>query len=81
MWRSRGCTRCSKLSPTNLGMLVERAAGGVEFGFLTCRSWWRRTLGTLATYDKLEKQRGHIYNWYDIQTLQAIPPIYCVGGR
>jgi hypothetical protein len=28
----------------------------------------------LATYDRLEKNHGHIYNWYDMETLSAIPP-------
>ncbi len=63
-----------KLSPTNLGMLLNARQAACEFGFLTLPEFARATLGTLATYDKLEKQHGHIYNWYDIQTLRAIPP-------
>ena len=35
----------------------------------------KATLGTLNTYDRLEKQRGHIYNWYDIETLRPIAPL------
>jgi cyclic beta-1,2-glucan synthetase len=63
-----------KLSPTNLGMLFNARQAAYEFGFLTLPEFARATLGTLATYDGLEKQRGHIYNWYDIETLKAIPP-------
>jgi cyclic beta-1,2-glucan synthetase len=62
------------LSPTNLGMLLNARLAAYEFGFQTLPEFARATLGTLATYDKLEKQRGHIYNWYDIKTLKAIPP-------
>jgi hypothetical protein len=64
-----------KLSPTNLGMLFNARQAAYEFGFLTLPEFAQLTLGTLATYDRLEKQRGHIYNWYDIETLQPIPPL------
>jgi cyclic beta-1,2-glucan synthetase len=63
-----------KLSPTNLGMLFNARQAAHEFGFLTLPEFAELTLGTLKTYDRLEKQRGHIYNWYDIETLKAIPP-------
>ena len=63
-----------KLSPTNLGMLLNARQAACELGFLTLPELIQATLGTLGTYDRLEKQRGHIYNWYDIETLAAIPP-------
>ncbi len=46
----------------------------MSWAFSRFRSLRRATLATLGTYDRLEKQRGHIYNWYDIETLKAIPP-------
>jgi cyclic beta-1,2-glucan synthetase len=64
-----------KLSPTNLGMLFNARQAAYEFGFLTLSEFVQATLGTLNTYDRLEKQRGHIYNWYDIETLKAIAPL------
>jgi cyclic beta-1,2-glucan synthetase len=70
----KGLHQVRKLSPTNLGMLFNARQAAYEFGFLTLPEFAQATLGTLTTYDKLEKQRGHIYNWYDIETLQAIPP-------
>ncbi len=63
-----------KLSPTNLGMLLNARQAAVEFGFLTLPEFARATLGTLNTYEGLEKVRGHILNWYDIPSLQAVPP-------
>ncbi len=69
-----GAHQVRKLSPTNLGMLFNARQAACEFGFLTLPEFARATLGTLETYDRLEKQRGHIYNWYDIETLQPIPP-------
>ena len=64
-----------KLSPTNLGMLFNTRQVALELGFLTLPEFTKATLATLATYDRLEKQRGHIYNWYDIETLRPIPPL------
>lgn len=63
-----------KLSPTNLGMLFNARQAAVELGYLTAPEFVQATLATFATYDKLEKQRGHIYNWYDIETLKPIAP-------
>jgi hypothetical protein len=64
-----------KLSPTNLGMLFNARQAAYEFGFLTLSEFAEATLGTLDTYDRLEKQRGHIYNWYDMETLRPLPPL------
>jgi cyclic beta-1,2-glucan synthetase len=64
-----------KLSPTNLGMLFNARQAAYELGFLTLPEFTHATLQTLATYERLEKHRGHIYNWYDIETLRPIPPL------
>src|SRR3954454_21280655 len=63
-----------KLSPTNLGMLLNARQAACEFGFITSAAFAESTLGTLDTYEHLEKQRGHIYNWYDIESLEPIAP-------
>jgi len=70
----QGMHQVRKLSPTNLGMLVNARQAACEFGFLTPERFAEATLGTLNTYEGLEKQRGHIYNWYNIETLQPIMP-------
>ena len=64
-----------KLSPTNLGMLFNTRQAALELGLLTLPEFTAATLATFATYDRLEKVRGHIYNWYDIESLTAIPPL------
>ena len=63
-----------KLSPTNLGMLMNARQAACELGFVTLTEFVEASLGTLATYERLEKHRGHIFNWYDIETLKAVPP-------
>jgi len=71
----RGLLQVRKLSPTNLGMLFNTRQAALELGLLTLPEFTRATLGTLSTYDRLEKRRGHIYNWYDIETLRPIVPM------
>jgi hypothetical protein len=70
----KGMHQVRKLSPTNLGMLINARQAACEFGFITPVQFVEATLGTFKTYEQLEKQRGHIYNWYDIETLQPISP-------
>ena len=64
-----------RLSPTNLGMLLNARQAACELGFLTLPEFAEATLGTLETYERLEKHRGHIYNWYDIATLGPVAPL------
>jgi cyclic beta-1,2-glucan synthetase len=63
-----------KLSPTNLGMLLNARQAAYELGFFTLPEFAEATLGTLATYGGLEKVNGHIFNWYDIESLQPVAP-------
>jgi hypothetical protein len=70
----QGTHQVRKLSPTNLGMLLNARQAACEFGFITTAEFAEATLGTLDTYERLEKQRGHIYNWYDIESLEAMAP-------
>ena len=63
------------LTPTNIGMLVNARQAAVEFGFQTMPEFARTTLGSLASYEQMEKHRGHIYNWYDLITLRPISPV------
>jgi cyclic beta-1,2-glucan synthetase len=71
----KGLHKVLKLSPTNLGMLLNARQAALRLDFLTLPEFAQATLNTLTTYDQLEKQRGHIYNWYNIETLQPIPPL------
>jgi len=66
----------SRTSPTNIGMalLANLAAG--DFGYLSIGQLLDRTDKTLTTMERLERYRGHFYNWYDTRTLKALHPFY-----
>ena len=47
-----------------------------DFAYIPAESVITRTANTFATLHKLERYRGHFYNWYDTQTLQPLHPRY-----
>ncbi len=65
----------ARVSPTNYGLLLNARQAAVTFGYLTLPEFTSLTLASLATYQKLPKLNGHIYNWYDTRTLEPIRPI------
>jgi cyclic beta-1,2-glucan synthetase len=65
----------ARVSPTNFGLLLNARQAAITFGYLTIPEYVRLTLASLKTYGKLEKLKGHIYNWYDTRTLEPIHPI------
>jgi cyclic beta-1,2-glucan synthetase len=64
----------ARMSPTNLGFLLNARQVACEFGFLTVPEFAEQTLRTLATMAKLERSRGHLLNWYDTRTLDPLRP-------
>jgi cyclic beta-1,2-glucan synthetase len=63
-----------RLSPTNLGLLLNCRQVACRFGYLAVPEFADQTQKTLDSMAKLEKYRGHLFNWYDTRTLQALPP-------
>jgi cyclic beta-1,2-glucan synthetase len=66
----------SRTSPTNIGMALLANLAAYDFGYITAGELLQLTENTLATMEKLERYRGHFYNWYDTRTLQLLRPQY-----
>jgi cyclic beta-1,2-glucan synthetase len=64
----------ARISPTNLGLLLNARQVAVEFGYLTVPELALLTQQTLATAARLAKHRGHLLNWYDTRTLSPLAP-------
>jgi len=64
----------ARISPTNLGLLLNARQVACEFGYLTLPEFAEQTLRTLASVAGLKKYRGHLFNWYDTRTLQPLAP-------
>lgn len=65
-----------RTSPTNIGLYLLSIASAREFGWIGLDEAITRIETTLATLGKMEKHRGHLYNWYDTQTLLPLEPKY-----
>ncbi|MBV9504704.1 MAG: hypothetical protein JO323_06825 [Acidobacteriia bacterium] len=65
-----------RLSPTNLGMLLNARIGGVHLGLVPLAEFIFETRQTLDCVLSLRKHRGHLFNWYDIRTLETIEPVF-----
>jgi cellobiose phosphorylase len=69
-------TIASRTSPTNIGLSLLANLAARDFGYLSVGGLLRRTQGTLATMQRLERYRGHFYNWYETRTLKTLQPLY-----
>ncbi len=65
-----------RTSPTNIGIYLLSAISARDFGWVGMAEVLDRIEATLDTVEKLEMFRGHLYNWYDTQTLQPLQPRY-----
>jgi len=65
-----------RTSPTNLGLYLLSAVSARDFGWAGAIETATRLEATLATMAKLDKFRGHFYNWYDTQDLRPLEPRY-----
>ncbi len=72
----------ARISPTNLGFLLNARQVACEFGYITVPEFALLTKRTLQTVRKLPRYRGHLLNWYDTRTLVPLPPLFvsCVDS-
>ncbi|MGB7267177.1 MAG: glucoamylase family protein [Terracidiphilus sp.] len=71
-----GRIEAARVSPTNIGLLLNARQTACELGFLTIPEFAELTNRTLSSIASLEKFRGHLCNWYDTETLSSLgaPP-------
>jgi hypothetical protein len=66
----------ARVSPTNVGLLLNARQVACEFGYITPQEFVDLTAKTLKTLRGMQRYRGHLYNWYDTRTLQPLPPLF-----
>ena len=69
-------TIASRTSPTNMGMALLANLAAADLGYLPVAGLIRRTQDAFGTMQRLERYRGHFYNWYETRTLQPLLPLY-----
>ena len=65
-----------RTSPTNMGLSLLANLGAYDFGYITGGQLVTRTSNTLQSMFKLERYKGHFYNWYDTLSLLPLQPRY-----
>jgi cyclic beta-1,2-glucan synthetase len=65
-----------RTSPTNIGLYLLSVVVARDFGWLGVAALADRLDATFATLCKMERFRGHFYNWYDTSDLHPLEPKY-----
>lgn len=65
-----------RVSPTNVGLLLNSRQVACEFGYLTVSEFIHLSDKTLNVLRNIPRYRGHLYNWYDTRTLKPLPPLF-----
>jgi cyclic beta-1,2-glucan synthetase len=66
----------NRTSPTNIGLYLLSVASAREFGWIGTFDAMDRLEAAFSSLDKLERYRGHFYNWYDTHDLRPLDPKY-----
>lgn len=65
-----------RTSPTNIGLAMLGNLAAWDFGYLTSFQAVERIENSLYTIEQLKRWRGHLFNWYDILSLEPLNPMY-----
>ena len=65
-----------RTSPTNIGLQLLSTLVARDFGYVTTTELVARLEPTFKTLLRMERYRGHFYNWYDTETLGPLSPAY-----
>ena len=64
----------NRTSSTNIGLGILAIINAYDLKFIDKEDCIRRLCNIMSTVEKLEKWNGHLYNWYNIKTLECLRP-------
>ena len=62
------------VSPTNLGFALLAPVAACDLGFIDAAEAAKHMRRVLGAAERMERFRGHFYNWYDTRTLKPLAP-------
>ena len=65
-----------RTSPTNIGLYLLSAVAARDFGWVGTLEIVARLEPTFAQLERLERFRGHLFNWYGTHDAQVLEPAY-----
>jgi cyclic beta-1,2-glucan synthetase len=66
----------ARTSPTNMGLQLLSTVSAYDLGFITAGDMADRLERALASMERMQRLRGHFYNWYELPTLDVLEPAY-----
>ena len=73
---SRSKKIAPRTSPTNIGLGLISIISAVDFKFITVKEGIDLISKSINTIERLPKWNGHLYNWYNTETLEPLNPKY-----
>ena len=65
-----------RTSPTNIGLYLISCFASYKLGYISLNEALNRISNTVNTLKELPKWHGHLYNWYDTETLMILGAPY-----
>ena len=65
-----------RTSPTNIGLGLLAVTASYDMGYESLEDTLNLLSKMLDTISKMQKWNGHLYNWFDIKTLNPLTPKY-----
>ncbi len=65
-----------RTSPTNIGLQLLATVSARDLGFLSTGEMVERLEAIFASMDRMDRLRGHFFNWYDLHDLRVLAPAY-----
>lgn len=65
-----------RTSPTNIGLALVSTLVAYNRGYITYSEFLDRVENTLISLEKLERYKGHFYNWYETRLGDVLNPKY-----
>ncbi|HEX9054053.1 MAG TPA: glucoamylase family protein [Gemmatimonadales bacterium] len=65
-----------RTSPTNIGLQLLATVSAYDLGFVTAEDLTRQLERVVQSLGRMDRFRGHFYNWYDVQDLRVLEPAY-----
>ncbi len=65
-----------RTSPTNIGLALLATVAANDFGWIGTVEMAERLEAALASIERLERFRGHLFNWYGTDDLAPLEPRY-----
>ncbi len=66
----------TRTSPSNIGLVMLSLLGGYDVGLIEKEELYSLLSKIITSVEKLPKFKGNLYNWYDIQTMHPLDPLF-----